>query len=400
MRTRWLVVWLTVSALLNALLLLAWIAELNPVPTSPRIVFRPPTVTNLFRPVRTNLVFAPRLLTWQDIESADYATYVGNLRAIGCPEPTVRDIIVADVNALFARRSAVEVPDPVHQWWRSEPDPDLVARATTNRAELDTERRNLLTFLLGSGWETADLTQADRQGNPLDGELLGTLSDETRNAVRQIEHRNRDQLDALLRTARDEGKEPSPTDLARLERQTRDELAKVLSPAQLEEYVLRYSLGATQLRKQLRGFEATPEEFRQVFRATDAIDRQLLDLAVATDAASLQHRTQLEQQREQVLEKELGPGRYANYLLNQDPVFQETRKTAQRVGVSAEKLIPFYRVNQVAQEERQRVLADTNLSPEEQTRELADLYEQQLATLRTLLGEEAFQKLQTTNPPP
>lgn len=391
--------WLTVSALLNALLLLAWIAELNPVPASPRIVVRPPTVTNLFRPVRTNMVFTPRLLTWQDIESADYATYVGNLRSIGCPEPTVRDIIVADVTALFARRSAVEVPDPAQQWWRSEPDPDLVARATAKRVALDTERRSLLTTLLGPGWESAALSAADGQGNPLDGELLGTLSDETRSAVRQIEHRNRDQLDALLHAAHDEGKEASPTDLARLERQTRDELAKVLSPAQLEEYLLRYSLGAAQLRKQFRGFEATPEEFRQVFRATDAIDRQLLDLAAATDAASLQHRAQLEQQREQVLEKELGPGRYANYLLNQDPVFQETRKTAQQVGVSAEKLIPFYRVNQVAQEERQRVLADTNLSSEEQTRELADLYEQQLATLRTLLGEEAFQKLQTNQPP-
>ncbi len=399
MRTRWLVVWLTVSVLLNALLLLAWIAELNPVPTSPRIVFRPPTVTNLFRPVRTNLVFAPRLLTWQDIESADYATYVGNLRAIGCPEPTVRDIVVADVNALFARRSAAEVPDPAQQWWRSEPDPDLVARAATNRAELDTERRNLLTFLLGPNWESADPTSADAQGNPLDGELLGSLSDETRSAVRQIEHQNRDRLEALTRAAQDEGKEVNATDLARLERQTRDELAKVLSPAELEEYLLRYSRGAARLRKQLRGFEATPEEFRQLFRATDAIDQHILDLASATDAASQQRRTQLERQREQVLEKELGPGRYANYLLNQDPVFQETQKTAKRLGVSAEKLIPFYRVNQVAQEERQRVLADTTLSPEEQTRELADLYEQQLATLRTLLGEEAFQKLQT-NPPP
>ncbi len=399
MRTRWLVVWLTVSALLNALLLLAWIAELKPLPASPRLVFRPPTVTNLLRPVRTNLVFAPRLLTWQDIESADYATYVGNLRAIGCPEPTVRDIIVADVTALFARRSMAEVPDPAAQWWRSEPDPDLAGRAAAKRAELEAERQTLLTTLLGPGWEDAALSAAGVPGNPLDGELLGALSDETRSAVRRIERRDRERREALMRSVRDDGKEADPTELARAERQTREELAKVLSPAELDEYLLRYSIGAAELRKQLRGFDATPEEFRQTFHATDAIDQQLLDLAEAPDAASQQRRALLQRQREQVLEKELGPSRYANYLLNQDPVFQETKQTAQRVGVDAEKLVPFYRVNQVAQEERQRVLADTTLSPEEQTRELADLYEQQLAALRTLLGEETFQKLQTKPAP-
>jgi hypothetical protein len=33
------------------------------------------------------------------LESTDYRTYVRNLRAIGCPEQTIRDIITADVDA-------------------------------------------------------------------------------------------------------------------------------------------------------------------------------------------------------------------------------------------------------------------------------------------------------------
>ncbi len=39
---------------------------------------------------------------WSQIESADYRVYVANLRRIGCPEQTVRDIITADVHALYA----------------------------------------------------------------------------------------------------------------------------------------------------------------------------------------------------------------------------------------------------------------------------------------------------------
>ena len=41
---------------------------------------------------------------WSQIESADYRTYVANLRAIGCPEQTIRDLVKADVDSLYASR--------------------------------------------------------------------------------------------------------------------------------------------------------------------------------------------------------------------------------------------------------------------------------------------------------
>ena len=41
---------------------------------------------------------------WRQIESADYRIYIANLRAIGCPEQTIRDIITADVDSLCAAR--------------------------------------------------------------------------------------------------------------------------------------------------------------------------------------------------------------------------------------------------------------------------------------------------------
>ena len=38
---------------------------------------------------------------WRLVESEDYRKYIANLRAIGCPEETIRDIITADVNKLY-----------------------------------------------------------------------------------------------------------------------------------------------------------------------------------------------------------------------------------------------------------------------------------------------------------
>ncbi len=48
---------------------------------------------------------------WSQIESTDYRTYVANLRRIGCPEATIRDIIAADVHSLYERQRA-QIPKP------------------------------------------------------------------------------------------------------------------------------------------------------------------------------------------------------------------------------------------------------------------------------------------------
>ncbi len=401
MRTRWLVVGLTVSVLLNLYLLLGWLRTHQPqAPVTRLTTRRPVVITNLLRPLRTNIVFAPRLLSWRDIESEDYPTYIANLRAIGCPEATVQDIIVADVNELFAARRLAEVPNPRREWWRSEPDPELVRQAEARRAALDAERRALLATLLGPDWETRRLTAlAEESRNPLDGEILGALSAETRRQVREIEQRHARRLEALRAAAAPETADPE-ADLARLERETRAELARVLTPAQLEEYLLRYSTTADRLRAQLRGFNATPEEFRALFRARAQMAERLDQLESGPGSpADARQLAALAREYESTLEKTLGPARYAHYRLLQDPLFRQTRQTAERLGVEPEKLIPLYRVNQLAAEERQRVLADTTLSEEARTRELAELYTAHLASLRQLLGEDAFRRWQAEGPP-
>src|SRR6266850_6149243 len=87
---------------------------------------------------------------WREVESPDYRTYIANLRAIGCPEETIRDIVIADVNKLFAvRKDTLRDPTP-WKYWRSDLRAARLSRAhQAHMLELDTERRALLTTLLG-----------------------------------------------------------------------------------------------------------------------------------------------------------------------------------------------------------------------------------------------------------
>src|SRR5262245_17674530 len=196
----------------------------------------------------TNLVVRRQFFSWQELESSDYPTYIANLRAIGCPEQTIRDIIIAEVNGLYARKRAAELVTPQQQWWRSEPDTNVVQAAAEKARVLEEERRALLARLLGPNWEVGDMVSLPRPSQPgvqLDGPLLGGLTAESKQAIQEVSIHSQDRLQAYLTAQRNEGKDPDPVELAKLRQQTRTELQRILTPAQLEEFLLRYSQTAS-----------------------------------------------------------------------------------------------------------------------------------------------------------
>jgi LysM repeat protein len=350
--------------------------------------------------VRTNVVLRRQFLSWAHVESPDYTTYIANLRSIGCPEQTVRDIIIADVNALYAKRRATEILTPQQEWWRSEPDPEVIKLAAKKLVALDNERRGLLTKLLGPDWEGGDLTGLPRPSRPtveLDGPVLGALPPEAKQAVANISARGEDRMQAYLQQMRDAGKNPEPAEMARLRQQTRTELAGVLSPAQLEEYLLRYSQTANDLRAdlgKLKYFNATPDEFRSIFRATDALDQQIQLLGTANDPITVAQRNSLEQQRDNALRQALGQDRFQQYQKLQDPLYQQAMAAATQAGDpgSADAI---YGINLAAQSEQAEIQSNTNLTDSQKAIALKQLDLDQLKAATAASGQATLPE-----PPP
>src|SRR5438128_2503714 len=148
---RWRVLAL-VSLGVNLLLAAAWLFSAHSPRSSQTTLSAGPGEV-MAAHARTNLVLRRQFFSWREVESADYPTYIANLRDIGCPEQTIRDIIIADVNALYARKLATNLVTAEQQWWRSEPDPEVVEAAAEKVRVAEEERRALLTRLLGSSWE-------------------------------------------------------------------------------------------------------------------------------------------------------------------------------------------------------------------------------------------------------
>jgi LysM repeat protein len=343
------------------------------------------------------------MFTWHELESDDYATYVANLRDIGCPEQTIRDIIIADVNALFARRRAQEILTPAQQWWRSELDTNVLRAAILRSRELEQQRRDLLTKLLGSNWESGDLVSLPRpshEGVALDGPVLGPLSTETKQAIEDVNTRSTERLQAYLDAQKAAGKAPDPVELAKLRQQTRDDLAKILSPTQLEEFLLRYSQDATDLRSelgQLRFFNVTSNEFLALFHATDPYDQQM-ELLSGNDPNTVAQRNALEASRENAIKAALGPDRYEQYRDLQDPLYRQSMAQAIEAG-TPDAVATIYEVNLAAQAEQDSIQADTNLTASQKSIELKQLELNQLQA-NTIATDQDLPPAPPPPPPP
>jgi LysM repeat protein len=154
----------------------------------------------------------------------------------------------------------------------------------------------------------------------------------------------------------------------------------LLSPPELEEFLLRYSQNANGLRTefgQLHFFDATRDEFRAVFRATDAVDQRIQSLADAKDPGSLAAIKALEDQRENAIKVALGAKRYEEYRLLHDPVYRDAVAAADEAG-TPEAAGTFYAINLAALAEQSRIRGDTNLTADQKSIELKRLELEQL----------------------
>ena len=379
------------SLVANLVLVAAWVLSARNARTELTRAAILPDATNA-PIVKTAVIVRRQFFSWSELESDDYPTYIKNLHDISCPEQTIRDIIIADVNALFARRRALEVITTDQQWWRAEPDTNVLQAASARIRELDLERRQLLTTLLGAGWEGGDLVSLPRPTRAtvaLDGPVLGTMPNEVKQAVEQIYANESDRVARYLAAQSRAGKPPDPTELARLRQQTRLELAGVLSPTQLEEYLLRYSENARGLRAelaQLKGFEVTPEEFRTMFRTIDPINEQLAVLDTSTPQGALQRETLLSQ-AEAALKLAMGEKRYTQYQLMHDARYRDAYAEALKAG-DPDSAGTLYEIKVAAQEEQARIKDQAGLTDEQRAIEAKKAELEQLKAAAQALGQE------------
>jgi plasmid stability protein len=350
-----------------------------------------PGVNNVI--VRTNVLVRRENFTWDLIQSTNYATLIKNLRIIGCPEETIRDIVTSDIDRIYARRKLTEVVYPNYQWWKSTPDPDLAQAANDKLQSLETERRELLTSLLGPGWNVESKEEiAARGGVTLTGPILGDLPAQVKKAVLDIMAASQLKIEAYQEQQRLQGNAIDPVQMARLREEPLVQLASVLGSDAYEEFVLRYSPAAQQLREMMRTLNLTPDLFRELFSALSGIIGQPVYFYAGSDPDTLKQQQALATQAEAVIKATLGADVYAGYQLNQDSLYRSSQALVQQLNLPANLLVPIYQINRATQAEMDRIRNDDTLSNDEKIEALSQTQVQEQQSLEQLLGADAFQR--------
>ena len=123
---------------------------------------------------------------WSQVESTDYRQYIANLRAIGCSEQVVRDIVIADVFQAFAARVRAIYQPPAVTYWRKQRGVTATSEQTKQIKALKQEQMTVLKELLGVSVDAHDVVSLlYLQENPQESEFL-FLPPEQQEAARRV----------------------------------------------------------------------------------------------------------------------------------------------------------------------------------------------------------------------
>lgn len=332
---------------------------------------------------------------WRHLDHAEYSSYLDRLRAAGCPEDKIRWIVRSDADDWLLQQRIAQAVANDFAWWKAEaPNAAAGGENFTDRYEQLRKRRSeLVTKYLGEAPEdAADPGKEVPIVVNLSGPVLGALPREKYNAVQEICARSLDRHQGYFNNRQNEGVFLNQGDLARLREQTRSDLSQILTPLELEEFLLRYSHNANRLRTELAGLDPTPEEFRKVFRAVDALEHRLQLEYGAVDSLSSRQREEFEREREEVIKKVLPPERYQRYLVGRYPLFRQAQLAVRRAGLADKLALGFYEVLNQHESKRREVLNNTALSSEQRQLALQALEKDKEESLKRTLGEDGYRQ--------
>lgn len=320
---------------------------------------------------------------WHQLESSDFQQYMANLRGIGCPEETIRDLVIAEVNKLYAPKFAALMGQAQHyDYWKPASKKSREGLGKQLEA-LRNEKRELLKTLVGieadpsEEWARITVDELVEQGR------FSFLSAEKQKQVQEI----------LARYNLDGESDPK-----RVREKRREELVQVLSPEELYQFDLRDSNASESVRGRFGSADLTEAEYKKLFDLRKAYEDEVGAVADFGDPEKARKRSEARKLLEEAYRNALGDERMKEVSRQQDPGWRSLAQVGQQFNLDQQTLDRAYDYQQVAGEQISKLFSDPNL-PREKRREAMDLLNAELQrNLAGILGETAYQEFRKSGP--
>jgi len=329
---------------------------------------------------------------WQVLESTNYEIFVANLRGVGCPERTIRDLIFADAERRYAGLEA-EPATPIPFWLAGRALREATRRDEAACLKAQDQLRAQLRRVLGLDWSPDEPELHDVRFQVGSRLVAGPISEEQHEAacrwlLATVEEeknfqRQRDHL--LLEQDQAEWQQIVTDQKARLE--------KLLPPDAFEELQARTSLLEEAFAGKLLHFEdleLTPTELRRVCLVKN---REIGWLESAFHHG--RNLTSDEQAAQKIaltaaLKNELAPDHFTELVRVQDDAYRNLLAVTRENNLPRSAAQKLMDVRQLAQTEFQRLSTDVN--DEATVEALAALQAATTDSVRKIMGREAFDK--------
>jgi hypothetical protein len=355
----------------------------------------PTVVTNTRTRVVTERISAATApaFHWREVESEDYRTYIANLKSIGCPEETVRDIIVADVNKLFAPRfaSLTERAKEFKYWQTGNQREKIKLEDRRQLRDLNREKSELLKDLLGADVDLESRRLAPTADYLNEEATLGFLPESKRTQLRELNERYQDLERDLTQKAGGVLTAKDRAELKKLRDQKQTELAALLTPQEMSDYELRNSLTADNMRRRYAGVSLSEDEFQRIFRLQKSFDDQFGSALGPIDRTTMDQRTQAQRQLDGDIQNVLGDQKYAEFRQSQDPAYRTLQQVARNHNLPQQTVSQAYEIKKTADQQRRQLL-NQPLLPEDRSAALRAMNEEIDRTLSSLLGPGALRE--------
>ena len=331
--------------------------------------------------VVTNTVV--KQMTWETVEAPSYLDYIDNLRRIGCPEETIRDIILADVNKLYKTKRREASGQKKFEYWKGSGMFGIGVDKENIEAtrELNAERDELLKQL---GIESSFESEMSLILNPLQ-QSLGFLPEQKQVAVMKELQGIQSRIAELS--------EDGSADIEmvwKAQRETEESIKGMLSEDEYTGYLLRRSNTAHQLRSQIAGFDPSEEEFRTVFKLKRAFDEEYGEIGINLDL--LEEQLKAQKTLNEQIRQSLGDERYADYERAQDYQFQQIHSSLKKADLGTGEAIQVYDMQKVAQDAAVQLRGNQTLNEAERRERLRQIRNETESAIQQVVGTEGWEK--------
>ncbi len=343
-------------------------------------------------------------ISWRDLQAKDLKEFIRRLRAVNCPEATIEDLILAEVNRRYGARQRTLWPDDSRRndYWKPYKRLFDAAENKKNRErsrqmrDLQKEKSGLLVELFGVDVEKQrrneeGIDNDDWGWNPMRN--LSFLPEAKRDVVQKYLDDFQDKEQEFYASVQGGWDADARAKQKQLEQEKLAGLAQFLTPDEVREYKLRNSQTATQITSDLHGVDLSRQQYEAMFDIREKYGDSIYNWADAgNNADTIKQIEQNKKDMQAEIAGALGTEKAQELERAQDYNYQQLASLAKRNDLPSDTATKIYDFKGESEKAAQALRTNPDLTPEQRQAALAEIRTETEQAVKTALGDKLYKR--------